>query len=255
VSTTGSIAGESQGIVFGKKCPQGTAATEIGFHVDGTGTTGRNHLNSAYYYPEDRRWGLFMDNLDQDAFDVDVSSLCWKGQFTRSTHYESSEGDPDGFVSATAKCPRGSSAAGGGGSTLGGFNESRVLQSVPAGKRGWTVRAFVSIPESSEQDVGAIVVCDRDNNKYESVTADGSELSRSHSDSARRTNIDNLVAHPKCPKGTATSGGGFDLGDAGINDSVLSFGPDGRRTWEVHSRFYGRVDPNFTATAVCRVLP
>jgi hypothetical protein len=141
---------------------------------------------------------------------------------------------------ATAKCPKGAKATGGGGQLTDPDNDY-FQGSYPAGKRKWTATAARPDTFVGDEALTAFARCLK-----------GAKLSMK---SASTTLPDDSDAHSitaKCPKGTKVSGGGVKVSndDYNVAEPDGSF-PSGNREWTAVGEAY---EPGVELTATARCL-
>ena len=228
------------------KCGAGSQVTGGGFSITPTGPTDIGTRVKSLFPTGDRKWYAVIDNLSSAERQAKSYAVCRKGgKLSTVEKTEVVDGSVDQQPDVTAKCPKGSSATGGGAAQTGSHLDSYTMESRPKGDRGWYVRSYVSLDFIGEH--AAYAICDPEkSNKYDSVAKIEAPPPRAAS---RRGTAYEVTAKAKCPKGAVTTGGGFATRD-NPNRAVIENRPKGERTWLGTVRTY-LPEEGFTSYARC----
>lgn len=247
-SDTGTIAGTDRTVVDAE-CRSGSHATGAGFAW--TPISQSDLLTSpTSIYPLDglREWFVYFDNESATSRQARVFVLCREGKRLayKVKEYPNLDGDTDQTPTLTAKCPRGTSVAGGGATIAGDALSSAITATRPTSGRVWRTDMFLY--DDNTHYGYAIAMCDPDH-RYSQATKTEQADSFPR---ARRTNFDTVSATAKCPNGSTTTSGGFELDSFDPNGSPLASFPKGKDKWTASARYGGATDPTVTSYAVCR---
>ncbi len=223
------------------QCDQGESASGGGFrYLDDESLFEQPNLNGLYPLNK-RSWMAEVDNGSGEERQLEAWVVCFRdAAFTRVDEVATIEQDEPETIKA--KCPKGTSVAGGGLDSTGDFNENFTVQTRPQGKRTWLVR----VRPFFDGAVAAHAVCDS-KAKYTVVeeTLAG--------ETTRRTNTDLAESHLRCPRGHEATSGGYEVEDnSGGTASTMFPDPNDARSWFTTVRWIASNDPPLTAYVVCR---
>ncbi|MDX6585972.1 MAG: hypothetical protein QOI31_445 [Solirubrobacterales bacterium] len=229
------------------KCEDGSQVSGGGHSITPTASNDISTRIKALF-PTGLKMLVSIDSLQPANHFATSYAICRKGhKLDTVSKVEPIDGSSDQWPSVTAKCPKGTSVTGGGGSLTGSHNDTFILESRPKGDRGWYLKTFVSLTHVGEQR--AYAICDSDeSNKYETAKKTSTAVDARR---AQRGVVTQVTAEAKCPKGSATSGGGY-AGPDDPNRAVIENRPKGKRIWLGRVRTY-HPEEGFTSYARCLV--
>ena len=235
VSNSVEVASSSSGGLFAT-CPKGSTAVGGGFSLDGNASK----ETSGYFPSSRRRFAVTGRNNGGGPFELLGFAVCdASGKFERAQ--KSRVLQDQEIATVRAKCPKGTTVAGGGLRLL--DEDFEVYRSAPSGQRRWEVEAGYFADGS--QTVIAYAVCNLAGDPYKVRTR--SETAPS---TRRARGIPAVVTlRPKCNDGREPVAGGFDVEGSGSFNPVRSQ-PDGAR-WESKFDTYFGKNLDFTGYVVC----
>lgn len=220
------------------ECASGKLATGGGFKS----ASGRLWVIDATK-PVKRGWKVTLANASEMPQTATVKAVCASKSKFKVVRRRSDITNV-GFGSIKSKCPRGMTIAGGGFDLDGGVTESvSAFESRPKGNRRWLVGYNVGSPPSSDSEIRAYAVCDRNGAHY----AARSDTVDAAPPRALRGTYLPFKAKAKCKPGEARTGGGYASDDVNVRYDTLS---PIRRGFKASGQSYGG-DP-ITSVALCR---
>ncbi len=169
------------------KCKAGSQVTGGGFSITLTDPLEIGTRVKSLFPTGDRKWYAVIDNLRSEERQAKSYAVCRKGdKLSIVEEPDVVDGSVDQRPDVTAKCPKGSSATGGGAVQTGSHLDTYTMESRPKGDRGWYVRSFVTLDFIGEH--AAYVICDPEkSNEYESVAKIEPRRHGPHRAAARRS--------------------------------------------------------------------
>jgi hypothetical protein len=192
------------------------------------------------FYPSDKReWSVVGRRSLVGDSDLTAHVVCIKKGKVKPRSETVPLPTDAGEISATATCPKGTRATGGGIEV--GADGDVARGSYPSGKRRWTVTAIRFTPVDSELTAHVLCVKDR-------------KVKRRSSTAPLPNDFNGHDATAKCPKRTKPTGGGVQITvPTDLFRATGSF-PAGKRSWVAFGAALGP-DAEITAHVLCLKKP